>query len=117
MKQLHEFLKDKRIERGITLRQFCKEIGVDPSNWSKIERGISPATKSKEFREILAKVLSLSKDETDTLNDLCLIDYIPNELRPSEEILEKLPVFFRTGRGEKASKAELVELFKLLSKS
>ena len=115
MKKLHEFLHEKRLEREITLRQFCRDLEVDPSNWSKIERGIAPAPKSKEFRERIAEVLALNTEEIATLNDLATIEFIPEDLRPEEKILEKLPIFFRTGRGEKPSKKELEELLKALS--
>ena len=36
-------LKKLRTVKGLSLRQVCKKTGYDPSNWSKIERGlISP---------------------------------------------------------------------------
>ena len=36
-----DLVKDLRIAQQKTLRQFCLEHGHDPSNWSKIERGIN----------------------------------------------------------------------------
>ncbi len=36
---------DIGIAKGLTLRQCCELLGVDPSNWSKLERGITPAPK------------------------------------------------------------------------
>ncbi len=35
-------VKDMRIKKRLTLRKFCQELELDPSNWSKIERGINP---------------------------------------------------------------------------
>ena len=32
-----EFIKEKRIEKGISLREFCKRIEIDASNWSKVD--------------------------------------------------------------------------------
>lgn len=47
-KKFAEYIKDLRVEKEITLREFCKISGLDPSNWSKIERGIHAPPKSKE---------------------------------------------------------------------
>ncbi len=37
-----DYLKSRRLERDLTLRDFCRSAGEDPSNWSKVERGILP---------------------------------------------------------------------------
>ena len=42
-----KFIKERRIEKGLTLREFCKLIEVDASNWSKIERGLLSPPKSE----------------------------------------------------------------------
>jgi len=31
-----ERIKQLRLERNLGLREFCENVGVDPSNWSKI---------------------------------------------------------------------------------
>ena len=36
-----EFIKNRRIAKGLGLREFCKQIEMDASNWSKVERGVS----------------------------------------------------------------------------
>jgi len=51
MRKFGEYIKDLRVEKEITLREFCKTAGLDPSNWSKIERGIHTPPKSKEVLE------------------------------------------------------------------
>ena len=35
-----DFIKEKRINKEITLREFCRQLELDASNWSKIERGV-----------------------------------------------------------------------------
>ena len=35
-----EFIKQKRLEKDLGLREFCRQLDEDASNWSKIERGI-----------------------------------------------------------------------------
>ena len=56
-----EFVRDRRLARDLTLRDFCRRIGEDPSNWSKVERGILPPPQSIEKLNLLAKVLAIKK--------------------------------------------------------
>lgn len=111
-----DFVKKMRIRNLLTLREFCRQASVDPSNWSKIERGLFPPPKSKQVLQGIASILNLEEEteEYNTLFDLAAISYIPPDLISDQAVVEKLPVFFRTLRGEKPSKAELEELFKML---
>lgn len=117
MTNFNEFIKQKRVEKEITLREFCRAAELDPSNWSKVERGLADPPKSKEMLERIAEALRLDKEDKNTLLDLAMIESIPADLRPEENILEKLPLFFRTVRGEKPTEQELRELIKALTKS
>jgi transcriptional regulator with XRE-family HTH domain len=117
MTNFHEFIKQKRVEKEITLREFCRAAELDPSNWSKVERGLADPPKSKEMLERISEALRLDKEEKNTLLDLAMIESIPMDLRPEENILEKLPLFFRTVRGEKPTEQELRDLIKALTKS
>jgi transcriptional regulator with XRE-family HTH domain len=119
MKKLGEYIKELRIKNQITLREFCKRSGLDPSNWSKVERGINAPPKSKEVLEIIAKALDLTvnSSEYNQLFDYAMIDFIPTELAEDSNVLEKLPLFFRTARGEKPTEEELKELIKLIQQS
>lgn len=106
-----EFIRNKRIEAGYTLREFCKAIETDPSNWSKIERGIKKPPQSKSVLEEIAAKLKLEPD-TETykeLFDFAAISTIPNELI-EDEIIDQLPIFFRTVRLEKPTEPELRKL-------
>ncbi|MFH0976400.1 MAG: hypothetical protein V1874_11520 [Spirochaetota bacterium] len=116
MKSFGFFVKDARVERGITLREFCRINKLDPSNWSKIERGVLPPPKSREVLNEIAKSLKLKTDseEYNTLFDLAAISYIPKELLTNQEALDKLPVFFRTLRGEKPTRSELEQILKII---
>lgn len=119
MKKFGEYIKDLRVEKQITLREFCKISGLDPSNWSKIERGIHTPPKSKEVLEQIATTLGLPENspEYNQLFDYAMIDFIPAELAEDSQVLEKLPLFFRTARGEKPTDEELKELIKLIQQS
>ncbi len=112
------FVKDLRIKKSLTLREFCRILHLDPSNWSKIERGLFPPPKSKKVLLELAKVLNLDEGSEDfaALIDLAAIAFIPRELLSDQQVIEKLPVFFRTVRGEKPNREELEELIDLLKK-
>lgn len=114
MKHFHDFVKGKRLENELSLREFCKATELDPSNWSKIERGISVPPKSSAVLGKIAEVLNLNEDETNLLNDLALIGAFPEDLKPSDSILEKLPIFFRTVRGDKPTREELERLIKTI---
>ena len=51
-----EFIKQLRLQNRITLREFCRLAGIDPSNWSKIERGMLQPPKSKMLQSLLDKL-------------------------------------------------------------
>lgn len=116
MKTFGEFVKTKRIENRISLREFCRRIDYDASNWSKIEREFTTPPKDELIIEKIAKVLQLSKgsEEYSTLFDLAAIAFIPKNLMDDEQLLENLPVFFRTIRGEAPTMDELKLLIKTL---
>ena len=102
------FIREKRIAAGLTLREFCRLTEFDASNWSKIERGIKTPPQSKNVLDEIASVLKIKEgsQEYKELMDLAALSTVPEELLESE-ILEQLPVFFRTVRGEKPTAEEL----------
>lgn len=101
----------KRIAAGLTLREFCRLTGFDASNWSKIERNLLPPPQSRSVLESIASVLSIVPDSQvyKELMDLAALSSVPEDLI-EPEILEQLPVFFRTVRGEKPTEEELKTL-------
>lgn len=114
-----EFIRSKRLDASLSLRRFCELADLDPSNWSKIERGRMRLAYARERLESIATVLGLAKGKEDwqTFFDLATVAQrqIPEELYNDEEVLAALPVFFRTLSGEKKpSKEELNHLIDLL---
>lgn len=109
-----EFVKDSRVKRGVTLREFCRKMGWDASNWSKVERGANPPPKSPTILSKIADQLGFPKKSEDrqTLFDLAAISFIPASLLDDQSLIEKLPIFFRTVRGEKPSREDLEALIK-----
>jgi transcriptional regulator with XRE-family HTH domain len=116
MTRFEEFVKERRQAAGLTLRQFCLMAHVDPSNWSKIERGLGEAPRSKEMLDRIADILLLNSSDRDSLRDLAIVASIPKEFR-DDKVIEKLPIFFRTVRGEKPTEAELEKLFEVIKNS
>lgn len=102
------FVRVKRIAAGLTLREFCRQTGFDASNWSKIERSLLTPPQSKNVLETIAAVLRIESGNQDykELMDLAALASVPQDLI-EPEILDQLPVFFRTVRGEKPTEEEL----------
>src|SRR5579871_5836776 len=94
-------LKDRRIAKGMTLRQCAEELEMDASNWSKLERGINPAPKDTATLDKWADFFSISGEDKQTFVDLAAISRkeIPADIASDETVLQVLPVFFRARRG------------------
>lgn len=112
------FVRSKRIEIGLSLRKFCELAELDPSNWSKIERGRMPAVIEKKKLIELGSLLGIKQSEQDfqKLIDLAYISRkkIPDYVYSDEEVLSALPIFFRTAQGQKPSDEELNKVIELL---
>ena len=116
-----QLVKGLRIVRKKTLRQFCLEHGHDPSNWSKIERGVNPPPKDENILARWAEQLGLERG-TEAWDDfMCQADVargdIPRELLRNERLLEKLPLFFRTVRGAELGEKELDDLIRKIKEA
>jgi len=115
-----QFIKEKRNLAGLSLREFCKQLDEDASNWSKIERGILGPPNSEEKLKKIARVLKIkvNSDEWKMLNDYANVDAgkIPDYLMSDKEILKALPVFFRTIGSIKPTPEELAKLVESIRK-
>lgn len=113
-----EFVKAKRLALNLSLREFCKRIDEDPSNWSKIERGLFLPPKSEVVLTNLAKALKIEKGSEDweKLNDLSNVTAgtIPDYIMQDRDIVEALPAFFRTVGNTKPNKEQLQKLITFL---
>ena len=109
-----ETIKKERLKAGLSLREFCRKISFDASNWSKIERGkYSPPQDEKTLNNI-ADVLNINTDSLiwKEIVDKARIDagIIPPDILSDEEIVKALPLFFRTLRSERPTEEELNSL-------
>ena len=116
-----QFFKEMRLRTGLSLRQFCLDNGLDPGNISKMERGLASPPQSKEKLAEYARHLGIEKDSDDWYN---FFDYaaasagrIPDYVMSDEELVKKLPVVFRTLRGQKLSVEKLKQLAELIRRS
>jgi hypothetical protein len=115
------YVKELRKNRRLGLREFCILHGHDPSNWSKMERGVLPPPKNQETLETWATQLGIERGSTEWYRffDLASLEQgkIPQDILSDKELMEKLPLFFRTLRGEKPTEEDLKKLMELIRKN
>ena len=108
------FYKGLRIKRRMTLRKFCLKFRLDPGNISKLERGLLPPPHSEEKLAEYARALGLRKGTDDwyTFFDLAAAERgkVPADMLEDKELAGKLPILFRTLRGQKVSDKTLNKL-------
>lgn len=115
-----DFFKRKRMELGLTLREFCRKNGFDAGNISKIERGLARAPQSSEIKAKYAAALGIKEGTDDWLTffDLAAADLgqIPEDLMKDERLLKSLPLLFRTVRDGEVSEEDLKRLIEAMRK-
>ncbi len=120
-KSFGEFFKGLRKEKRITLRDFCLRASADPANISRLERGAMPPPQDSDILERYAKALGLKAGSNDWYNffDLAAADrgIIPKDIMSNHEVVEMLPAFFRTLRGQKPTEDEMRKLAAKIKKS
>jgi transcriptional regulator with XRE-family HTH domain len=120
-KRFGEFFQEKRIATGLTLRKFCQTHKLDPGNISKLERGLFPPPESAEKLERYAQNLRLKPGTDDWYEffDLAAAERgrIPQDVMQDEQLVEKLPMVFRTMRGDPVSEESLRKLAQIIRKS
>jgi transcriptional regulator with XRE-family HTH domain len=113
-----EFVRDLRSQKRLRLREFCQMYGHDPSNWSKMERGDLPPSDNRQTLEEWAVQLGVAKgsDSWYRFFDLAFMERgrIPDDILSDEELVNALPVFFRTIRGEKPTEEELDKVIEMM---
>ena len=116
-----QFFKKMREKKGLSLRRFCTENNVDPGNISKLERGLVSPPQSREKLEQYAHYLRIEKGSDDWYEyfDLAAAHTgkIPDDIMEDAELVKKLPLVFRTIRGQKVSKEKLDRLAAIIRKS
>lgn len=121
LNQFAKFFKEFRQRTGLTLRQFCLKYTLNPGNISRLERGLLPPPISHEKLEKYASFLQIEKGTDEWYEFLdraaTCIGRIPVDIIGDEQLVKKLPLVFRTLRGQKVPKEQLNELVDLIRKS
>ncbi len=115
------FFKELRQNRGKTLRRFCLDNGFDPGNISKMERGLLPPPGSEAKLKEYAKALKIRRGSEAWYQFFDLArtatGRIPPEVMRNRDVAARLPLLFRTLRGQKVSEQKLNELIRLIRQS
>jgi transcriptional regulator with XRE-family HTH domain len=119
--QFGAILKRMRAERGLTLRDFCLKNGLDPGNYSRLERGLYPPPENHEGVEKYANALQLQPGSAEWLElfDVAAAERgrFPDDLMSDEAVVDKLPVLFRTLRAQPVPPEKLDELVERIRRS
>ena len=106
-------VKRHRLSLRMSLRTFCLKFNHDPSNWSKMERGVIPPPQKTEILKKYAENLGIKYGSNDWYEfiDAASADsgIIPRDIMTDDELVATLPMFFRTIRNEKPTKKELLD--------
>jgi transcriptional regulator with XRE-family HTH domain len=101
-KTFGEFLKEKRIATGLTLRAFCATHRYDVGNFSKMERAVLTPPHGDQKLADYAEALGLERESGEWFEffDLAAAarGEIPSDLLSDAQVLERLPVMFQAMR-------------------
>jgi transcriptional regulator with XRE-family HTH domain len=115
-----DFVRTRREEKRVGLRQFCASLNFDPSRWSKVERGVLQPPSDESTLKGIAKLLSikLNSDEWAMLKDLAAFGRgeIPADIMKDDDLVACLPLVFRSLR-EKPTREQLTNLADLIRHS
>ena len=108
----NETVKSLRLEKRLTLRDFCEQAGLDASNWSKVERGVNPPPGDVEVLERLADFFGLKGAKKLSFMDEAALQRkeIPLDVADNLILQRALPAFFRAARGHELTEDELKNL-------
>jgi transcriptional regulator with XRE-family HTH domain len=105
-----QFLKEKRLALDLSLREFARQVGTQPSNYCNVEAGVLQPPPA-ETLEKLARALGVKKGTPDyeRFHDLAARgrDEIPADVEQIVKENELLPAMLRTVEYEKVSKEQL----------
>ncbi len=107
--QFGDLVKGLRIGLKKTLRTFCSDMGFDPSNWSKVERGINAAPKEEVLKRV-AEYFKLKEEALVGFMDFAAVSRgeIPTDILTDEAVMKKMPLFFRNVRNEQTMTGDQV---------
>jgi len=112
-----QFVRERRLSLDLGLRDFCDTAGLDPGNYSKIERGLAkpPTGEKLEPYRLTLKIERESEDDKE-LQRLAFVSAgkIPTQIMSDKELAGKLPVLFRTLEEGKLTEEALDKLYEMV---
>src|SRR5438552_17227056 len=104
------FLKARRLALDLGLREFARQVGLQPSNYCNVEAGVLPPP-PREALERIARALGLKKGTKDleTFHDLAAKgrDEVPVDVERIVKQNELIPAMLRTVEYEKVTNEQL----------
>jgi transcriptional regulator with XRE-family HTH domain len=92
-----DYVKARRLDLEIGLREFAERIGVEASNYSKIERGLKSApTGDRLIPYVKALEFEVGSKEHKLMDDMAHVanGHIPTTMLSDERLAGKLPLLF-----------------------
>jgi len=121
LEEFGRFFKEMRVHTGLTLRNFCQQNNYDAGNISKMERGLIAPPKSREKLDEYARNLKIEKGSDDWFKFYDLASacsgMIPPDILDDAKLAAKLPLLFRTLRGQDVPDEKLPDLAELIRRS
>ena len=112
-------IKQLRKEQQLGLREFCLRTGLDPSNWSKMERGIKKPPKDHRTLVFFAESLNIKEGSERWQQFLDAAasarGMLPDDFK-EETFVSKLPAFFRTIREHDVTPDELDRIIRFVKR-
>ena len=105
-----QFLKTKRLALDLSLREFARRVGMQPSNYCNVEAGVLPPPPPEGLQRInLALGLKKGTKDFETFHDLAATgrDEIPVDVQQIVKENELIPAMLRTVEYEKVTNEQL----------
>lgn len=108
----HSFLKERRLKKGVGLREFARIIKIQPSNYCGIESGSLPPPKDK--LDIIALSLGIIKGSIEYRKFMDLAaktrDKIPEDIARLIKTNALIPAMLRTIEDQEVKPSQLKQL-------
>jgi transcriptional regulator with XRE-family HTH domain len=119
MNTFGKYIKTKRLAKGLSLRQFCKNKGLDSAYVSRLENELIPAPSKESLLEALAQSLELKKNTAEWVEffDLAATSRgeIPKDIQDKfPDVLNLLPAFFRSVEKDSLNEEDIQDLLNLV---
>ena len=113
MNTFGEYLKHLRAKQKISLREFARRLDMDADNISKMERGLLLPPQDEAILYEYGEVLEIPQDSEEMKRLITLAavesERFSQEVLENRQLLEKLPILFRTATGSKLEQQKIMK--------